>query len=478
MINAQVVLSDEQKPYQLTDKQLEVLRMISDAPATYVDETGQTVQHKALEVLLYGGARSAKTFLNCFIVIARACKERSRHIILRESFTSVDRSILHDTWPKVLVTCFPELIDRIKKRVKPPFYTFPNGSEVWFGGLEDNDKVLGNEFSTALISEASEVVMFSNYIKVLTRLAQKNGLRKLMLVDENPPSKIHWTYKRFIEHRDPTSGEKLDDLTIDTLRAMQLNPADNLQNIDPGHLATLASGSERDRNRFFFGIFLDTVEGGVYTKELNAAEMEHRICEVKHNPDYPVNVVFDIGVSDYTSIWFCQFLPDRVLLLDYYQNNHMSLPDYIDVIFKKYGQIGTMILPHDVLPKSWSTGRSHFEVAYEHGKKLHFTVRVLYKVLALQDGIDSTRLLFKNMWFDSTKCADGLDVLRNYRYDYKESLDLYKDKPLHDKYSHGADALRYVSDAYNGKYVNVPVKKEPEKSNWTFKDLLDENIAV
>ncbi|GHT52938.1 hypothetical protein AGMMS49990_09910 [Endomicrobiia bacterium] len=35
---------------------------------------------------------------------------------------------------------------------------------------------------------------------------------------------------------------------------------------------------------------------------------------------------------------------------------------------------------------------------------------------------------------------------------------MYKDKPLHDKYSHGADALRYVSDAYNDKYVNVPVK--------------------
>ncbi|GHT53220.1 hypothetical protein AGMMS49990_10420 [Endomicrobiia bacterium] len=125
MINAQVVLSDELQPYQLTDKQLEVLRMISDAPATYVDETGQTVQHKALEVLLYGGARSAKTFLNCFIVIARACKERSRHIILRESFTSVDRSILHDTWPKVLATCFPDLAGEIVMRQKPPFATFP-----------------------------------------------------------------------------------------------------------------------------------------------------------------------------------------------------------------------------------------------------------------------------------------------------------------------------------------------------------------
>ncbi|GHT57501.1 hypothetical protein AGMMS50233_10890 [Endomicrobiia bacterium] len=299
-----------------------------------------------------------------------------------------------------------------------------------------------------------------------------------MLLDENPYAKSHWTYKRFIEHRDPGSGEKLDGLILDTLRTMQLNPVDNLQNIDPGHLATLTSGSQQHRDRFFFGIFQDTVEGGVYTQELNEAEREGRIGTVLPHPDYPINVVFDIGKSDYTSIWFCQFLKDKVLLLDYYQSNHMSLPDYIDVIFKKFKAIGTMVLPHDALPKSWSTGRSHWEVACDYGDRLHFEVRALYKVLALQDGIDACRMLFKNMWFDAVKCADGLDVLRNYRYDYKESLDLYKDKPLHDKYSHGADALRYVSDAYNGKYVNVPVKKGPEKTNWTFNDLLDENIAV
>lgn len=45
---------------------------------------------------------------------------------------------------------------------------------------------------------------------------------------------------------------------------------------------------------------------------------------------------------------------------------------------------------------------------------------------------------------------------------------MYKDRPLHDKYSHGADALRYVSDAYNGKYVNVPVRPnlKPNEAYW------------
>ncbi|GHT61242.1 hypothetical protein AGMMS49531_08030 [Endomicrobiia bacterium] len=344
---------------------------------------------------------------------------------------------------------------------------------MWFAGLQDNDlgseKVLGNEFSTAFINEASEVILYSNYVKVLTRLAQKNSLRKLMLVDENPPSKIHWTYRKFIEHRDPVSREPFDLSVVAMLRSRQLNPIDNTANIDSSTLATLASGPQRDRNRFYYGIFQDTVEGGVYTKELNEAQIEGRISKILPHPDYPINVVLDIGKSDYTSIWFCQFLKDKVLLLDYYQNNHLSLPDYINVIFGSKGyKIGMMILPHDSLPESWSMGRSHFEVACEYGRKLNFIVRPLHRVLALQDGIDACRILFKNMWFDCVKCADGLDVLRNYRYDYREGIDMYKDRPLHDKYSHGADALRYVIDAYNGKYVNVPVRPnlKPNEAYW------------
>ncbi|GHT55694.1 hypothetical protein AGMMS50233_06040 [Endomicrobiia bacterium] len=48
-----------------------------------------------------------------------------------------------------------------------------------------------------------------------------------------------------------------------------------------------------------------------------------------------------------------------------------------------------------------------------------------------------------------------LDVLHNYRREYNEKTGIYSDKLLHVKYSHGTDALKYVSDAYNGKYVEV-----------------------
>ncbi|GHT35043.1 hypothetical protein AGMMS49592_5180 [Endomicrobiia bacterium] len=93
-MKANFVLDEEQAPYTLTAKQQSVIDMICDAPTTYIDAQGQVQQHKALEVLLYGGARSAKTFLNCYLVIARACKEPSRHIILRESLGNLSHLLI------------------------------------------------------------------------------------------------------------------------------------------------------------------------------------------------------------------------------------------------------------------------------------------------------------------------------------------------------------------------------------------------
>ncbi|GHT36698.1 hypothetical protein AGMMS49593_02220 [Endomicrobiia bacterium] len=111
--NLQLV-ANQPLPYKLTTKQIQAILMIVNAPSSYEDENGVWRKSKGLEVLLYGGARSAKTFLNCYIVILRALKERSRHIILRESFTSLDQSILHDAWPKVMFNSIPDFAGKVR----------------------------------------------------------------------------------------------------------------------------------------------------------------------------------------------------------------------------------------------------------------------------------------------------------------------------------------------------------------------------
>ena len=155
--------------------------------------------------LLFGGSRSGKTFLSCYAIAVRAFKApRSRHAILRFRFNHVKQSVWYDTFPKMMAICFPEV--KYKENKSDWFITMPNGSEIWFGGLDDKqrvEKILGNEYATIYFNECSQIP-FQSIETALSRLAQKindDGFIQRAYYDLNPVGNRHWSYRQFIEHR-------------------------------------------------------------------------------------------------------------------------------------------------------------------------------------------------------------------------------------------------------------------------------------
>ena len=65
--------------------------------------------------------------------------------------------------------------------------------------------------------------------------------------------------------------------------------------------------------------------------------------------------------------------------------------------------------------------------------------------LPVAQGINAARTIFANCYFDRERCADGLTCLRRYRYEIDEDTGKWSQKPLHDQYSHGADAFRNLA---------------------------------
>ena len=112
----------------------------------------------ARQTLLFGGSRSGKTFILIYAVLVRALREPgSRHIILRFRANAVRQSVRLDTFPKVLRLAFPGV--RFEENRADGFVRFSNGSEIWFGGLDTEervDKILGREFATIYFNECSE----------------------------------------------------------------------------------------------------------------------------------------------------------------------------------------------------------------------------------------------------------------------------------------------------------------------------------
>ena len=207
--------------------------------------------------LFYGGSRSGKTFLLVYVTIIRALKAPdTRHAIFRLHFNHAKQSIFNETIPNVLRICFPGL--PVTYNQVDCTITFHNGSSIVVGGLDDKErteKILGLEFSTIYLNEASQIP-FPSFQLAQTRLAQKSCLHNKFYVDCNPPTKSHWIYKLFIKHIDPVTNTLLTQ--PDNYVNMRLNPEGNRCNLSDDYIDdVLGTMSERMRRRFLLGEFLD-----------------------------------------------------------------------------------------------------------------------------------------------------------------------------------------------------------------------------
>ena len=218
--------------------------------------------------LMVGGSRSGKTFLGVRGVATRAVKSpNSRHAIFRLRFNALRASVWLDTFPKVMRLCYPGV--PYKNNRQDGYISLPNGSEIWFAGLDDRErveKVLGMEFATLYFNECSQIPRAS-VLTALTRLAQKaEGLKNRAYYDLNPVGTGHWTYRQFIELVDPDTRQPLAH--PEDYKHIYMNPADNRANVDPDYLALLEGLPERQRRRFLDGRYVAEIDGALWTLEL------------------------------------------------------------------------------------------------------------------------------------------------------------------------------------------------------------------
>lgn len=247
--------------FKLTEKQVEANKQIAS---------------DAMFVLLYGGSRSTKTFTLIRAIIIRAlASPNSRHAVLRFRFNHVKSSVVLDTFPKVMELCFPDCPYTLSK--SDWFVTLPNGSEIWFGGLDDKErteKILGNEYATIFLNECSQI-SYGSFLILITRLAQKatyerggetRNLRLKLFCDENPPMRGHWTHKLFIEKVDPDTKNPVND--PEDYVFLQMNPSDNAENLPESYLKALQNLPKRQKDRFWSGMFGDDTENALWNIDI------------------------------------------------------------------------------------------------------------------------------------------------------------------------------------------------------------------
>lgn len=249
-----------QPTFELTEKQSELVGAATSS---------------ARHILAYGGSRSGKTFGFCYCIANRGLMAPgSRHLIARLHNIDVRQSIMLDTWPKMMRLAFPGVPYETNK--SDQYVVLPGGAEVWFGGLDDKervDKILGKEFATAYVNEASQVA-YETITTLRTRLSQaclKGDGRPLALkayYDLNPVGRGHWTYREFVEGVRPENGLPIE---AGSRAFVVLNPTDNPY-LPAEYLAELDGLPDKQRQRFRDGKYMSEVPGALWSSSDRTAE--------------------------------------------------------------------------------------------------------------------------------------------------------------------------------------------------------------
>ena len=398
-----------------TDKQKEAIKTLSEHDYT----------------ALYGGSRSGKTFILLYAIIVRAAMCKSRHAVVRQQFASIKRSIWLDTLPKVKSICFPNLA--IVANNTDYFITLPNGSQIWFAGMDNAriEKILGTEYSTIYFNEASEMEYESVQL-VISRLAEKNSLRKRVWFDFNPPTKSHWSYWMFLNKIDPIDEVPFSE--PDMYGHLLMNPKDNLANIDKEYLKLLGRMPEKQRERFLEGLFTDIDDGRAYY----AFDREKHVSEIKKNSESGIGkgtiiVGMDFNVDPMTAV-VCSFIDGIVYVFDeVYLNNSDTYKMCSEL--RKRGYVG-QVIPDSTGRNRRTSGKSDFKILEDHG---HYIVSTRNPFIS--DRVNNVnRLLTDDRIVIDRKCRKLINDLE--RVSWKDNV--LDQKGTNKHLTHISDALGYV----------------------------------
>jgi hypothetical protein len=138
--------------------------------------------------------------------------------------------------------------------------------------------------------------------------------------------------------------------------------------------------------------------------------------------------------------------------LDYYEANGHSIDHYVKVLREKPYLYARHLLPHDADKTELGSGMSIIEQLKSLGIR---NTRVVPK-LTLSEGIDRARLFLPKCVFDRSRCHEGIEAMKVYRYNYDALAGVNSKKPVHNFASHAADAFRYLAIGFKPETLHAP----------------------
>lgn len=304
-----------------------------------------------------------------------------------------------------------------------------NGTEILFAGLSDQTAESIKSFEGVDIVWCEEAQAISKRSwDILIPTIRKPGSE--IWVSMNPELDTDASYVQFVA--DPPEGAFVTQMNYND------NPwfPDVLE--QERRQAEIRMTADDYRN-IWLGKCRKAAQGAIYAGELERTHEEGRVREVPRDPLLATHAVWDLGWNDQMTIILAQRSgAGELRVIDYIEDSFRTLDWYITEIERRGHRIKTHWLPHDGTHRNIQTGKSAQEMMQAMGCQVEITPN-----MSIEDGIRAARMVFGRVYFDKIRAERLLACLKRYRRSINAQTQ-EPGAPLHDEFSHGADAFRYL----------------------------------
>lgn len=377
--------------------------------------------------VLRGGRGSGKSWGVARALLIIGAGRKIRVLCTREVQKSIQQSVhqlLRDQIAELGLGLFYDVLNN-EIRGK-------NGTQFFFAGLSDQTSEALKSFEGVdyvWVEEAQSVIKRSWDILIPT--IRKDGSE--IWITYNPQLESDETHQRFTIKPPP------DCINV------EVNYGDNPyfpRVLDDERRHAQNSMKPEEYQHIWEGKCKPAVEGAIYFDQM--AQAESRISNVPHDPTLKTHLVWDLGFNDSMSIIVAQKVASEIRVVHYIEGAQRTLADYSAELkaLRLDGQPmnwGSCFLPHDGFAARHQTGKSDAAVM----RGLGWDVKRVPQT-DVEDGIRRARESFHRVWFNKTRTERLIECLKRYRRHVSNATG-EPGNPVHDEFSHGADAFRYMA---------------------------------
>ena len=380
-------------------------------------------------LVVRGGRGSGKSWAIARALLIQAYAAPLRILCTREIQKSIDQSVLR------------LLSDQVKELGLSAFYQVmateirgKNGSLFTFNGLSDqtSDQLKSLEgYQRVWVEEAQSVSKKSWDTLIPTIRADGSEI----WISYNPQLESDETHQRFAVQPPPgTVGvvmNYMDNPWFPKVLAQERLHAETTMRVD-------------EYRHIWLGECRPSVEGAIYYDAMSQTIAAGRIREVPHDSALKTHVVFDLGMADSMTLILVQKVASEIRVIHYIEGNQRILADYNAELRAlrlddQPMNWGSLFLPHDGFHVKHQTGKDDATIL----RGLGWTVMKVPQT-SVNSGIDRLRELFPRIYFHKDRTTRLVECLKRYRWNISQKTGEAA-HPLHDEYSHGADAARYLA---------------------------------